>query len=451
MVKEHYFLKEVFNMKRIFVSGLTSSGYGGMEFHNLGNFIIVEPLFENLRKVFPDYEICTTMQMTTGFYERHRLIPKNEERFWRQSSPRTLALSLIDLIRVMMYKIIRLDWLLKSTLLQEINRSDIYLDFSGDIYGDNANAIAFIEASLRILLAKFLGKKTAIIIGSPGPFSSIWRQYIAKKVIQQTDLITNREPLSTAMLAYIGIKGDHIHSTACPSIFFRKEDIENMPRNSDYSKLFAQRKPTIGFILCGWNMAGFPYNKWPRSDSEYQPFMDLIHYILERTDYRICVMSHQNATDSKGNLVRGNDHKIIDRLLELLGETKERVFTLEGLYTASQSKTIISTFDVLISGRIHGAVQGLSQYIPTMIIDYGHEPKAHKLRGFARVYGIDGYVADPCDGKNLIMCASKLLDNKLLIQDHLKRKVPEVMRLANSNFELIKCLLSEGTVLKSKK
>ncbi|MGI6455402.1 MAG: polysaccharide pyruvyl transferase family protein [bacterium] len=130
-----------------------------------------------------------------------------------------------------------------------------------------------------------------------------------------------------------------------------------------------------------------PYNAWPREDWEFEPFIKLIHHILQKTTCRVCVMSHQNATDNSGKMIRGNDHRIIEKLLKLADYSlyDNRLFTLSDLYDAAESKTIISTFDILMSGRIHGAVQGLSQGIPTAIIDYGHEPKAHKLKGFAQV------------------------------------------------------------------
>jgi colanic acid/amylovoran biosynthesis protein len=153
-------------------------------------------------------------------------------------------------------------------------------------------------------------------------------------------------------------------------------------------------------------------------------------------------MSHQNSTDENGNLVQGNDHRIINRLLELIGErySPDQLFTLKGLYTAAQSKTIISKFDVLISGRIHGAVQGMSQCVPTGIIDYGHKPKAHKLRGFAKVYGIENYIADPLDVDAMKHMADALLENRQIVTEQLNEKVPEVKALALRNFELLKSL-----------
>lgn len=58
---------------------------------------------------------------------------------------------------------------------------------------------------------------------------------------------------------------------------------------------------------------------------------------------------------------------------------------MKGIYTPAETKGIISHFDMLVSGRVHAAVAALSQSVPTTIIDYGHEPKAHKLKGLLKL------------------------------------------------------------------
>lgn len=151
-------------------------------------------------------------------------------------------------------------------------------------------------------------------------------------------------------------------------------------------------------------------------------------------------MSHQNGTDANGNLIKNNDHRIIDRLLELTGNqyTRQQLFTLKGLYTAAQSKAIISKFDVLLSGRIHGAVQGLSQSIPTVIIDYGHEPKAHKLKGFAKTYGVEKYIVDPANVEEMKVIINDVFEHQEEIRKTLNDRIPEVKKLALNNFKLLK-------------
>jgi colanic acid/amylovoran biosynthesis protein len=344
-----------------------------------------------------------------------------------------------DLFRVIAWKITRAPSLLRTPLLEELNEADLIIDFSGDLYGDNSKWKNFLEDNLRLILARMLKKPVAMLFGSPGPFTSLWRLVLAKHNLKRLDLLTNREARSTAMLNYVGVSGANIHSTACPSVFFEGEPGENLPRNQDYIRIFETEAPIFGLILCGWNMPVGPFNKWPRDEFEFAQFVELINWLLENTAHDICVMSHQNATSHDGSLQRGNDHRIIDRLLELARseQTRGRLFTLHGLYDAAQSKAIIGSFDVVMSGRIHGAVQALSQAIPTAIIDYGHEPKAHKLLGFAEIYGIERLVADPGDASNLVATARTLISDREKIALSLQQRVPEVRNLAARNFDLL--------------
>lgn len=429
---------------KIFVTGLTSSGLGTMEAHNLGNYIIVEPLFRLLRSTFPSARIATSIQMSDAFYERHNLIGCRDARFFTYGL-RTGVATALDALRILVWKVSRTEVLLDSPLLSEIFQADLVIDFSGDIYGDNAGWTRFLETNMRLAFACSLKKRVAMIVGSPGPFSSLWRLVVAKRMLAKLRLLTNREPLSTSMLAYVGIGGQHIYSTACPSVLFSPAPIEEMPKNEDFSQVFENRAPTIGIILCGWNMPVGPHSRWPRDDSEFEVFVQLIEHLLLTTSFRICLMSHQNATLRDGSLIKGNDHRLIDRLLELLRRRyhSERVFALSGLYDAAQSKTIIGAFELLISGRVHGAVQGLSQGIPTAILDYGHQPKAHKLEGFATVYGINQYVCDPADISQSKEVISRLIANRSLVREHLSLRVNKVRQLAIMNFALLKSIADD--------
>ena len=118
-------------------------------------------------------------------------------------------------------------------------------------------------------------------------------------------------------------------------------------------------------------------------------------------------------------------------------------FTLNGIYDPWTTQNIIKNFDMIISGRIHGAVAGLSQSIPAVIIDYGHEPKAHKSIGFAKVVQVEEYVANPCSVVDLKQKIENCVTNIHKYKSHLKKKIPEVKKLARKNFELVKDLINE--------
>ena len=93
---------------------------------------------------------------------------------------------------------------------------------------------------------------------------------------------------------------------------------------------------------------------------------------------------------------------------------------------------------MLISGRIHGAIAGLSQNVPTVIIDYGHGPKAHKLRGFARLMQVEEYVADPADETDLVHKISSCWSKRELIKKHLENHIPLLQDSARENFNILR-------------
>lgn len=108
---------------------------------------------------------------------------------------------------------------------------------------------------------------------------------------------------------------------------------------------------------------------------------------------------------------------------------------LNGVYLPEVTKGIVSKFDILISGRMHGAVAGLSQCIPTVIIDYGHEPKAHKSRGFAEVVGMEDMVADPACLEDLLNKVQICVEKRKEIQERLEEKIPTVKQSACEQFD----------------
>ena len=55
---------------RILVTGLCTLHWGRLQYGNVGNYYIIEPLFRELHRVFPQGEITTTFQMTKEFIEK---------------------------------------------------------------------------------------------------------------------------------------------------------------------------------------------------------------------------------------------------------------------------------------------------------------------------------------------------------------------------------------------
>jgi colanic acid/amylovoran biosynthesis protein len=430
---------------KIFVTGQCTLHWGRLENGNIGNYYVIETTFRELHRVFPDAKIVTTFQLTTEFCEREnvRVVPMNLFYNWDESDlPNALKELGISQLFNKTGKLFD-----KTPYIEEVMTSDLVIDFSGDMWGDNADLVGenrFLVGLLKNRTAQLLDKPTALLAGSPGPFSDENLLSFAKEVFNNFNLVTNREKLSSKLLAEQGFKSENKVDLACPSFLFGSADKETSFALLKNTPMEKKEKPVFGFILCGWNFLIEPYTKFPRENSEYTEFIKVIEFIVKELDCMVCLMSHSNGFIQPPNfeLIHGRDYSIVKQLFSLISDDiKDNVFLLNGIYTPAETKAIIHHFDILVSGRVHGAIAGLSQSIPTVIIDYGHEPKAHKLKGFAQILEMEEFVADPASSDDMIQKIKKCWVNKENITSVLKEKNLEVLKLAKKNFELLKGIL----------
>jgi colanic acid/amylovoran biosynthesis protein len=428
--------------KKILLIGQCTLHLGRMQYGNIGNFYILEPLVRYLRKAFPNSVLNTTFQLTKDFCKKEKI----------NSLPMSLYYSWSNDDLAMAQKELEIAWAyhktgqLESTTpyIKQVLESDLIVDFSGDIWGKNADLLGknrFLVGLLKDRVAQLLGKKVAMIAGSPGPFNKDEIKKIAKETYANFNLVTNREPISTKLLNNDGFSLSKTKDLACPSFLF---ETTNKSRRSAWHILKSiSDRPIIGFILCGWNFTEGPFDKMTRRDDEYSQFVELLEYISLKYDANICLMSHSNGfttTDGKIKLIHGRDYPVIKKVEEILKKRgiAKNIFSLNGVYDPWTTKAIIGNFELLISGRIHGAIAALSQNIPTVILDYGHEPKAHKLRGFAKLFKVERYLADPSKENDMVNKFQMCWKSRSLIKESLRKTNPKVQKLATMNFEYLK-------------
>lgn len=429
---------------RIFIIGQCTLHWGRMEFGNIGNYYIMEPFVRELHKVFPDAKIKTTFQLSDRFCkdEKITVIPMDYYYGFNNSD--------IDIaekeyhIALQYSKTTEISE--RTPYINEVINSDLVIDFSGDIWGDNADFLGenrFLVGLYKDRIAQLMGKKTVMIAGSPGPFSNEKNLEFAKEVFENFDLVTNREALSREVLIEHQFNVSKLVDLSCPAFLFepRKElDITTIDPN------FTKEQSIVGVILCGWNFLNGPFDLWPRDDHDYQFIIDpLIDFLNNNIDVKLCLMSHSNGfipEQEPFKLIHGRDYPITKQLETILIKRgyNDRIFTLNGIYDAWTTKAIISQFDMLISGRVHAAVAGMSQLIPTVIIDYGHEPKAHKLKGFANEAGMLKMVAEPQEANDIMTKMKNCWENRNQIKTELSENIPKVQTKAHRNFQLLKAL-----------
>ena len=121
---------------KILVIGQCTLHWGRMEFGNIGNFYIMEPFFRLLHKVFPNSDIQTTFQMSKGFCERENINCVPMELYYAWDNDLDLAKKEL----VISENYLKSNSLTETTPYIDLVKSmDLVVDFSGDIWGDNAD------------------------------------------------------------------------------------------------------------------------------------------------------------------------------------------------------------------------------------------------------------------------------------------------------------------------
>lgn len=429
----------------ILIIGQCTLHWGRMEFGNIGNYYIIEPFIRELYKVFPNAIIKTTMQMSERFCkdEKVEVLPMELYYGWNKDD---LDIALSELASAELYA--KTGVLPKETdYISEVLRSDLVIDFSGDIWGDNADFLGddrFLIGLIKDRVPQLLGKKTVMLAGSPGPFKNQTIKEFAKEVYANFDLVTNREPLSIGLIEKEGFDTSKTQSLACPAFLFEPaagEKVKLLLENEGLNR----SKPKVGFILCGWNFTEGPFDKENREDNEYIQFAEAVEFVSEELGLDVYLMSHSNGfpvPPKEFKLIHGRDYPVVKQLQKAIKDRgiATNVYSLDGVYDTWETKAILGNFDMLVSGRVHGAVGGLSQNIPTVIIDYGHEPKAHKIEGFATVAGVKKYLANPAKKEDLIFKIQECWNNRIEYRKFLEKRIPEVKAEAISNFTLLKSI-----------
>ncbi len=428
--------------KRIFIMGQCTLHWGRMEFGNIGNYYILKPMFEQLRRVFKNAQFVTTMQLSKEFCKKFGVEVVPMELYYDFESEDNLALAKSEYLDLCEGKKVNSEYII------EVRKADLVIDFSGDIWGDNANFLGkdrFITGLYKDLIAQLL-KPTVMIAGSPGPFDNCCDIEFVKKVFSGFKLVTNRENISTKLLNKQNFDMNNVKNYACPSFLFEQASQDEVSKKINIKEVFLKDNLKIGIILCGWNFKRGPFDAWPRDVVEYDNFVNAIKNINEKYNIKIYLLSHSNGFDISPKpfaLKHGRDYPIMEQFSEILKKEKIDAQLFNGVYSPEETKGIISNFDILISGRMHGAVAGISQCIPTVIIDYGHEPKAHKLKGFAEITGMQDYLADPNDLQDLIDKIQMCIENRKKLHDSLVLNIPKIKKNAKEQFDLLKQFVEE--------
>ena len=254
---------------RILVTGLASLQWGRLEYGNNGNYYLIAPIFSELHRVFPDYEIVTTFQMSDDFVRAHHVtvLPLEQYFSWRENDG-DLKEAMLETAAAETFA---RDGELPVTtpFLETLERTALLVSFNGDMWGDNrdsTNANRFFVELLKLQTAQRMGIPTVLFASSPGPIDDPVMRKFCKQVYESLSVVINREAISKTLFESYGYDVSNTVTRACPAFLFGKEYYPEQVE--PHRVLLAENIPTdrklTGFIVTTNSLPGGSFSDWER-------------------------------------------------------------------------------------------------------------------------------------------------------------------------------------------
>lgn len=431
--------------KGILVTGLSTLHWGRLQYGNVGNYYIVEPMFRLLHKHFPKCTIYTTLQMDQTFVEKEKIevLPMDLYYAWKETDIPN-AQQDVAVAR----KILQQDVAESTPYIDALQKCFLVINLSGDMWGNNAEHVGkerFYVDCLKMQTAQMLGKKTILYAATPGPFDQTKREALAKEVFEAFDLVVIRERVSKDNLQKWGMDTRKVVYAPCPSFLFEA----NQNLLSKWGKLedeiHANHEVLVGMTFGGFNMPKGPYDMWPREEAQYDCFLTVARYITAELKAKIILFSHTNGFDLPPHfrLKNGRDFDILHQFYHIFvnkyPDLAEQITLVDEPMLPYDLKGFIGKLDMLFTGRVHASVAATSQYVPTVFLEYDSRIiYSDKMKGFSEQLGLEQYVCRPENLDDMIEKTRNCFLHRQEIRERLKRVMPDIWQKADAIYELMK-------------
>ena len=425
---------------------------GVME-RQLGNMAILIPMLEQIQNRFPGVQMVTSLQISQEFCSAHQICSLDIPAMYK---PNIWAgfVSLFDWLRSRFFRLledifrVKAKFLLKGRKFKHLLECDLYLDFSGDTYGDIAYWGHFIKHSIDLSTIHNLRIPIMLYAQSPGPFSSWLRRSVGRKILNQIQVITIRESEAYRNVNRLRIDCPVIQ-TACPAWSLKPAPVEQVRAivSAEGFRFFIH--PLVGVNLTGFNFAEnlttSDKYKSRRPVNQITPVIEVIGYLLDELKVNVVIIPHVYRLNTEGKMIPGPDGQLSEQVYQMVNnssiQNKERLMFIRGSYKVDEVKALIGQTDLMIAGRLHAGVGGMSQGIPTVLMAYS--PKHH---GFAQLAGLENYVSNTFRGSfdkaDIIHKVEHLWENRTEISKQILERMDHINELISLNQEVLAGLLA---------
>jgi len=269
---------------------------------------------------------------------------------------------------------------------------DAVFDISGgDSFSDIYGARRFRGNTLFKEVALALGSKLVLLPQTYGPFEHEKNRVTARRLINRASQVWARDEHSLSVVRdLLGAEFDSERQRQTIDVAFGLPVIE--PRDPKLTEIFQAFRARAGEVA-GLNVSGLLYNR-PGYDREifgfktnYRELIDaLIARLLSDPDQFLVLVPHV-ASQYKHDC----DETACRNIFEALDpKLRSRVFCLPAGLNAMEVKWAVGQCNWMCATRMHAAIAGISQSVPTAAIAY-----SDKTLGVFETAGAGECVVDP--------------------------------------------------------
>ena len=317
--------------------------------------------------------------------------------------------------------------------MDAFRNADVVLSTAGDNFSSTSSNlhmhIGFIKTAVAF-------KKPVFLIGcSVDPFTNKRKYKSFCEAARNIRLVTARESISFKYLQSMNLGDARIELAADPA-FCLEPNMEKIQKILGAYHI-SDEKPIVGIAP---SQAITYYTKLPYV-AHFKVLQNLIEFLMKELRYHVVLIPHVREVS-----VKGNDDVICEKLYRNLNFPKDMsIISLD--HSAEEIRALMSKLDLLVAERMHAAIAGLAQQVPTFVI--GYSIKAEGILG--DIFGFENLMdymvpINKLNEETLETCVKNLIDKKDEVNKYLSKRIRHIKNSAKDNFVLIMDILRSGNI-----
>lgn len=366
--------------------------YGEGSFLNKGCEAIVNTTIKKIKKDFDGDIILSTNDLEYDSKYYNDIITKFVKGYYKEDELSEEEKNEIEYYKTIAFDYTNFEKIYQKDCIKEIDNADICLSVGGDNY-------CYGEPNWIYTVNKYIKEK-----GKKNVFwcTSIFENIESDEMIRDLktfDVVVTRETLTYNALSKFMDK-ERLMLTPDTAFSLEKKEVE-LP------DIFKENKKVVGL-----NISPLISKYTEKENNILDSVKALIEYILNKTDYNICLIPHV--------YVEGNNDLDSLKTIKDLYEDNKRVGILDDrIYDCEELKYVISNCSFLAAARTHASIAGYSTIVPTLVIGYSVKSKGIALDLFGEY---ENYVV-PVDQ----MTPELLLDKFQFIEKN-EQRIKEILK-----------------------